>query len=114
MEIKSRLYLVSFGDSRKYKVISADGSYSRINEVREEVEEFLKREFPSDGALKYYREPHVEDVPSDEEAKYADYPELDDAAVADIEQALCTEVKNLAYQQQLDSDAPFNAAAPEY
>ena len=114
MENKSRLYLVSFGNSRKYKVESADGSYSRVNEVREEVEDFLKKTFPSDGGLKFYKEPHVEDVPMDERAEYADYPELDAAAVKEIEETLCTEVRNFNDQEMLDRNAPFNEVAPEY
>ncbi len=114
MENKSRLYLVSFGNSRKYKVETPDGSYAKINEVRDEIEKFLKEEFPSDGGLKYYREPHVVDVPADEAEKYTDYPELNAEAVAQIKETLCTEVKNMADQEQLDSNAPFNSVPPQY
>lgn len=108
------MYLVSFGDSRKYKVVATNGRYDRINEVREEIEKFLKEKFPSAGVLKFYREPHVEDIPEAEQEKYAGYPVLDESAVKNIEEVLTTEVANRQDQAELDSDAPFNSVAPEY
>lgn len=108
------MYLVSFGDSRKYKVVSSNGHYDRLNEVREEVEKYLKEKFPNASVLKYYREPHVEDVPEADMAKYADYPALDDAAVKEIEAVLSEEVTIRRDQAELNDNAPFNTVAPEY
>ncbi len=113
MEIKKRIYIVSFGDSNRYRVEFDDvanvDAYHHTNPlkgVETEITEYLSKIFPGE-PLAYYETPKIEEVYWSDREKYADIPVLDEAAVKQIESQLKTEVENRNDQNMLDSNAPY-------
>lgn len=113
MSNENRLYIVSFGDSRQYKLRlpgndAARGSNAqKFVNVENELNAYLKSLFPEE-TFAYFTTAKVEEVPAGKEEEYASYPSLDDKAIAEIKENLRREVTNMNFQKQLDSDAPFN------
>ena len=114
MESTKRLFIVSFGNSRDYRY-EVEDSYREddlrhgnpLESVEEQVKEYLANKFP-DQPLAYYRTPKVTEVRWDDREKYADYPELNSEALADIEKELVREIKVRDDGAELDSDAPYS------
>lgn len=114
MEAKKRLYIVSFGDSDKYRVEFEDVANidpfhhtNPLREVEAEIESYLSHLFPGQ-SLAYYDTPKVTEINWEDREKYSSYPVLDENAVRKIETVLKTEVENRGYQNMLDSDAPYS------
>lgn len=116
MENKKRLYIVSFGDSRKYRLPFEENSYddnlhhsdrSPLNKVERELNAYLKAKFP-DKMFSYFTTPKVEEVAWDERDKYESYPLLDETAMTDIKGVLVREVQDMQSTRELNSDAPFS------
>lgn len=119
MENKKKLYIVSFGDSREYRLPftekdSFDGLHrsdsSPLFPVENELNAYLDELFPGEN-LAYYTSPKVTEVEWDHRSRYEDYPLLDAAAVSDIKQVLAKEVRDMRSNEALDSDAPFSDIA---
>lgn len=113
MEAKKRIYIVSFGDSDRYRVEFEDVAnvdpYHHTNPlkgVESEITKYLNKLFPGE-ALAYYDTPKIEEVYWKDREKYADIPLLDEAAVKKIETGLKVEVENRNFQDMLDSNAPY-------
>ena len=122
MESKNKLYIVSFGDSRKYRfpfveLPSEDGLHhsdrTPLANMEKELNEYLKKEFPDDN-FAYFTTPKVTEVDWDHRDKYESYPLLDGKAIEEIKKVLSEEVKDMRSTQEMNDDAPFsdvNAAA---
>lgn len=111
MESKKRLYIVSFGDSRKYRVEVDDHSTTYVHEnhflkLEKELNDYLAEKFP-DSTFAYYTTPRVTEVDVCHAAKYDGYPELDGKAVEEIKKVLVEEIRNMESQRGLDNNAPF-------
>ncbi len=114
MENTNRLFIVSFGDSRKYRMEYTDAKdpYSLdhsapFTEIEAELNEYLKSQFP-DESFAYYTSPKVTEVSWEHRDQYMNYPVLDDKAIADIKKVLVKEVKDMNDNRELNSDAPWN------
>lgn len=115
MEAKKRLYIVSFGDSDKYRVEFDDvdnvDPFHHTNPLahaEHEIEDYLNRMFP-DEPLAYFETPKVTEVRWEDRAKYASYPVLDEEAVKKIESTLRTGVENMEDQKTLNNNGPHSA-----
>lgn len=108
MENKSALYLVSFGDSAKYRMESEDGRFTLLNDIREKIERFLRNHFRSITVPKFYREPRVQEVSIENADRFASYPLLTADSVEDIEKVLLTEVSNMESVQEEILNAPYD------
>lgn len=113
MEAMKRLYIVSFGDSRKYRVEFEDVANvdpfhhtNPLASVEADISEYLEGFFPGE-SLAYFDTPKVTEVYWKDRAEYESYPVLDAAAVKDIEAELRKEVENREDQQRLDCNAPY-------
>lgn len=121
MSEKKHLYIVSFGDSRKYRLEyqskpDEDQLLHRPEPfvgIEKELNDYLRSLFP-DESFAYFTSAKVEEVDWSHRAQYMEYPELDAKAVADIKAELKREVKDAEAVASLNSDAPYNAAAPRY
>lgn len=99
METKRRLYLVSFADSRQYRLefddVDNKDPFHHTNPlagVEKELKEALDKEFAG-RCTAYYTTPKVEEIPLKDHAKYDDYPVLDAKAVDAIKKEIITEAK---------------------
>lgn len=108
-------YIISFGDSNKYRLTTNDDPQhiSRLVDYERELNAYLHRLFPGE-TFAYFTTPKVEEISMAHAAQYAEYPELNDRALEEIKNSLKTELENREDQNQLDSDAPFNDAGPKY
>lgn len=114
MEAKERLYIVSFGDSRKYKVEFKDvdnvDNYHHTDPLKiieQEISEYLQKEFPGQ-SLAYFTTPKITEVKWSDREKYADYPELDRVEVEKIKSVLKREIEMRQDLDRLDRNAPFD------
>lgn len=113
MDSKKRLFIVSFGNSREYRLEVSDSgdSYLLIHKdplekVEVEIKEYLSSRFPGQN-LAYFESAKATEVDPDD-MKYADYPELDEQGIAEIEKELVTEVEMRSATRELDRDAPYS------
>lgn len=113
MAQEKQLYIVSFGDSRQYRMMydGKDADHSPLlTEVETELNDYLKAEFPED-AYTYYTTPRVVPIEWSDREEYMDYPELDRKAIEDIKQVLASEIRDMNSTDRLDRNAPY-ANAP--
>lgn len=117
MEKKNRLFIVSFGDSRKYRMEYSDAldpqalvHSAPFTEIENELNSYLKSEFP-DETFAYYTSPKVTEVDWSHRDQYSDYPLLDAKAIDSIKKLLANEVRDMNANRQLNDNAPF-ADAP--
>lgn len=103
-----RMFIISFGDSRKYKVTVSDKKEALAPLVRTENElnQFLAREFPSE-AFAYYTTPRITEVDIAHEDEYAAYPEFNSKAVADVKKELVREIEVMNSDRELNSNDPW-------
>ena len=117
MENTNRLFIVSFGDSRQYRMEYADARDPRalvhsapFAEIENELNSYLKGKFP-DETFAYYTSPKVTEVDWSHRDQYASYPVLDQKAIEDIKKLLVKEIEDMNANRELNDNAPF-ADAP--
>ncbi len=107
-----KIYLVSFGNSKKYILRDTEvGEKSKLTRIEAELNDYLRKQF-ADETFAYFTSPRVDEISAEGADKYASYPKLDAEAVESIKKVLAKEVKNMEFQQTLDSDAPFSNVNP--
>ena len=102
----NRSYLVSFGDSTRYRVYFEGTkeefeTSARFKEIKSKVEEFLKETFPTGG----YKVVVAVTVANDD---HRDYPVLDDAAFPGLLDSVKRQVNVLFEGKELNNNAPFS------
>lgn len=114
MEIKKRIYLVSFSDSKTYRVEFDDVAnvdpYHHTNpleDVEKNIRDYLDKEFPGE-ALAYYSTPKITEVDPARKDEYEKYPVLDKVEVEKIKADLKRQVEVRNDDNTLDSDAPYS------
>lgn len=113
MENNSKIYIVSFGDSEKYRLpVLEDNSEDHPHDtplvrLENELNSYLKERFPED-TFAYFTTPKVTEISALHADQYASYPMLDDAAVEEIKKVLVREIEVMQSEKQLDSDAPWS------
>lgn len=101
-----RKYLISFGDSTRYRV-AFDGNRDefensdKLRGIRREVEDFLKKEFPTGGY-----DDIVELTVADDDGR--DYTDLDKDGLADLLQSVKTQVEVQRDTDEINLNAPFD------
>ena len=112
-----KLYIVSFGDSRKFRYpctvkngIDAMHHAAPFAKIENELHDYLKTVFP-DQTFAYYTCARVTEVDQAHADKYADYPLLDQQAIDEIKKELVKEIKDADETKMLNDTAPF-ADAP--
>lgn len=102
--------IVSFGNSRKYRISIPKGDAKRdLASLKDEVKEYLKGKFPQIEALSFYDKLTVAPVPENSDEDYSRFPELNKQSLAEIESVLSTEVEDAESLEELNSNAPWNS-----
>ncbi len=102
-----KLYIVSFGDSEKYRLTVREGEADPLQAVEKELDTYLRDKFPGD-SFAYFTSPKVTEVAWEHRDRYESYPKLNEKAVEAIKVVLAKEVKDRNDMQQLNSDAPYD------
>lgn len=111
-----KTYLISFGNSEKYKIqypgskeeLASDSKVG-VKEVADHLKTCLLSKFPGVDALSNFYTPTIEEVPASEADGYTPF---DEDAQKKICNLLHTEVENMEFQKGLSADAPFNDVPP--
>lgn len=110
--MKSKLYIINFGDSAKFRVSSDDTredfeKSKLVVDLENELNDYLKSKLPESNYT-YYTTPTILEVEPEDAEKYADYPELDAKAIEAVKATLLTEVQNMQDNRLDNSDAPYS------
>ena len=115
MENKEKVYIVSFGDSAKFRV-PFNGSKEELENSEEltalskELYDYLKKKAGEAADVIPYVTPVVtKTYPSDAE-KYAGYPELSSASIQDLKATLLNEVQDMMSNSELNREDPYATA----
>lgn len=112
MENTKHLYIVSFGDSKQYRISCEEGCLdgsskdTALVRLENDLNEYLKQEFPG-GTFAYFTTPKVTEISLEHESQFATYPELTDEAVEDIKKVLKREVAVMDADKALNDNAPW-------
>ena len=79
MESTEKLYIISFGDSAKFRIKCADSKEElekskKLVDFENSLNSFLKEKFPA-GNYTFYTTPAITEVYPEDAAKYDSYPE---------------------------------------
>jgi hypothetical protein len=112
MESTEKLYIISFGDSAKFRIKCADSKEElekskKLVDFENSLNSFLKEKFPA-GNYTFYTTPAITEVYPEDAAKYDSYPELDAKGVEKIKAVLLKEVEDMQSTRTLNSDAPYS------
>lgn len=120
METVKHLYIVSFGNSDKYRLESEEplGSplhscHDRLDSLEETVKKYLQNKFPGK-PLAYFFTPKVEEIAWSHRDKYMAFPLLDNAGLAKIEKILAKEVEEMEALDNLNSNRFSNTGPDPY
>lgn len=112
-DCKHRMYIVSFGDSDKYKVEFEDKDnvdpYHHTNpldHIEKELKDYLDKLFPGQPNA-FLTTPKVTEVECDHKDQYAQYKPLDASAVEEIKKILKRGMEMRDADRDLDSNAPY-------
>lgn len=112
MDSKKHLYIVSFGDSRQYRYEFV--SHPQEDPVKKEdpfcgfekeLNDYLAEKFPGQ-TFAFFTTPRVTEIDPSHESRFAAYPELNEAAMADIKRVLSEEIVEREALDRIDSNQP--------
>lgn len=115
---KKKLYIVSFGNSDKYRYeYTVPAGSDELHKpdpfaaIEKRLTDYLLKEIPTAQDVAYYTSARATEVHND--AKYASYPVLDEKAIESIEKILATEVRNQLANERFDLNAPYAKIKPK-
>lgn len=110
-----RLYIISFGDSRKYRLFydpqtgNAKSALLPFVEYENELNDYLSKQFPGE-TFAYYTTPRITEVEADHADRYASYPEFDSRAMDEVKKELVKEIKVMNDNRERNSNDPWGSA----
>ena len=114
--MKKHLYIVSFGNSREYRLFVEPSGENEARDLSEfthfekRINDYLAGKFPGVGTS-YYSEPTIREIPASEEDKYATYPLFNKEAEHEIREELVREVQVMNADRELNSNDPLGIHA---
>lgn len=108
----TRLYIISFGDSRKYRLLYnpesgiAESALLPFVKYEKELNEYLSQQFPGD-TFAYYTTPRITEVEISHADQYASYPEFNDDVMDDVKKELIREINVMNANRLNNDNAPW-------
>ena len=106
--MENKAYIVSFGNSIKYRINATAGS---LDDIKSQIKSYLEKKFPQLASLKFYDKMTVIPVDSSNAAEYEGYKEFGDTSIEEIKRVLSREVENEESVSRLNSNAPWGIGA---
>lgn len=113
METRKRLYIVSFGNSDRYRYeydVPAGTDMLRkpspFAAIEKRLNDYLSARFPQ-ARLAYFTTPKATEVYWDHRDRYKSYPPLDEKAIKAVEKTLAHQIQDFLTVRSLNSDAPY-------
>lgn len=107
------LYIVSYGDSRQYRV-RFEGTKEQLaaqpfmKELEREMQKYIESAVAEGSHAARFTVPEIREVAGGRESEYDAYPELDINSAKEIESILLTEVKDMESVKKLNLNAPYD------
>lgn len=111
-ENTTKLYIISFGDSRKYRMFydaktgKAKSALLPFVEYEKELNAYLGGLFPGE-TFAYYTTPRITEVEAAHADKYADYPLFDSKAKEEVKEELVREINVMNDNRALNDNDPW-------
>lgn len=106
--MKTQSYIISFGNSTKYRITP---SPDELKDIKAEIKEYLVNKFPQLKALGFYEKMTVTPVDETNEKEYAGYKEFNENSIDEIKNVLSSEVRDARAVSELNSNAPWGIGA---
>lgn len=112
MENMERLYIISFGDSAKFRM-SYPGTKEQLEAsdkmkgVESALAKVLQSKVPVSVPVKMLTTPIIKEFDAVDAAKYAGYRDFSTVNFDDLKSLVLKEAMNIQAQKSLDRDAPF-------
>lgn len=115
MENKGKLFIISFGNSTKYRMFFPGAAEeleksSRLAAIENELKDYLKDKVETGSHAARYATAKITEVIPEAYEKYSSYADFNDVAVDDIKKVLLTEVENMKNVRELNDNAPWGTA----
>lgn len=107
MDTKKKFYIVSFGDSEKYRLETDEIAEKALEPIVEGLKNYMSGKFPGRD-FSYYTTPDVKEINRMDKSEYQSYPVLDTVAVAKIRKVIDNGMKDKESLCELNSNAPFD------
>lgn len=106
---KGAVYLLSFGDSRRYRYIVREREgLEKLVKYEKRLNDFLRERFPGE-SFTYYTTPRLVKVDEKNGEDYRAYEEFDGSHLDDICEELLREVKVMHSNEELNSNDAWGA-----
>lgn len=102
--MKNTVYIISFGNSTKYRFTP---DVESLSEISGDIKSYLAKKYPDLAAAPYYGKMNVTEVDASNEREYKGYKEFDSNSVEEIKKVLSREIENAASVHELNSNAPW-------
>lgn len=104
--MKTPVYIISFGDSTKYRFTPGEDS---LASVQEDIKKYIADKFPELSALGFYDKITVVKVDGTNEEKYLEYPEFGKNSIDEIKKVLSREIETAQSVRELNQNAPWGS-----
>lgn len=112
MENKDKLYIVSYGNSAKFKVMFPGseeelGKDPKITDLSKRLKDYLENEVKIGSEAARYATPKIVSPEPDDKEDYSEYPDLLHSSFDEIKKVLLREVETMQSVKEMSKNAPF-------
>lgn len=113
MENRDRLYIVSFGNSAKFRMIYPGTKEeieksSMMKDIKDELTDYMRDKIPVCDCISQFTTPHIREVETRDADKYAGYPDINSGAIEKLKHLVLAEVRDKLALKELNSNAPYD------
>ncbi|MCM1369194.1 MAG: hypothetical protein NC204_02355 [Candidatus Amulumruptor caecigallinarius] len=94
-------FLISFGNSKKYRIVVPEGECPDIIDPEERVRAFIEKKFPMAHGKSFLSTSTIEPIKDDELSLYEDYPLFVEDNIMDF-------IRSANRQAEVDEDVHYN------
>ncbi len=101
-------YLISFGNSKQYRLDIERDSSSQLCDIKKSVGEYISSNFPTLADKNFYESMIVKQIPDDKSHDYDAYPAFGNDSIPEIEAVLVREIHDMEDVAVLNRNAPYD------
>lgn len=112
MENKDKLYIVSYGNSAKFRVMFPGTAEElekspKIKDLSKKLKDYLEKEVKIGSQAGSYSTPKIIKPEPDDKEDYSEYPDLLHSSFDEIKKVLLREVETMQSVKEMSKNAPF-------
>lgn len=101
-------YLISFGNSKNYRLDIQDDNSSTICDLKKSVADYISANFPAVADKNFYESMIVKQIPENQSRDYDGYPVFSAESLHEIEGVLSCEIHDMEDVAILNRNAPYD------